>query len=380
MIGREEVRAITEAVQENGGFTWTIGKRGARMEAELSKLTGVENVVLTNSGSSALLLALLALNLPRGSRVMLPATLFPTALSAVKYAGLSPVVIDSDPKTLCINDEELEEALEELPNVAAVIVVNIAGSMPFYPNILKLQRKYKFKLIIDNCDGFGGTHKGRFIESFADVATTSFHAAHILSMGEGGAVFAKDKAVAKRARMFRDWGREGGDDKPTAIKELPRDYPQRYSYPVLGFNLKPLELQAAVGLVQIKKLDTFFEIRKRNFEALLETFSVSSFFRGVCVYFENEPCWFSFPVICRTEGIRTNAVKFLESKNIETRPIFAGNIMKHPASEGSIAFSSLSGAEEIMRRAFFVGLSPRTTPEMLRYIERCVKEFIKKYA
>lgn len=385
-IGEAEIKSLLDSVTENGGFTWTIGKRGTQLEKELAVLAGHKSAVLTNSGSSALLLALLGLDLPKGSAVALPATCFPTALSAIKYAGHDPVIVDSDVPTFNMSYNSLVSLLYGFEKgkrkLAAVVLVAIAGNVPDMEAYRKLARKHGFKLILDNCDGFGGTFKGKPIESYADIACTSFHAAHIISMGEGGAVFTSDSSVERRVRQYRDWGREDGSDLPTTIEALPAGYPRRYSYPVLGFNLKPLELQAAVGLVQLKKLSKFKKMRAQNYKRLREIFSkYPSCFINVGVVTGAEPCWFSFPLLVltpeRKEGVREFS-KFLESKNIETRPIFAGNIKKHTIGKNLYSMKDLQGADDILNYGMFIGLSPRTTPEMLDWIEKCVDEYVEK--
>src|SRR3989344_595612 len=237
VITNKEISALLATINENGGFNWTVGKKGSEFEKALAKYTGHKHVIFTNSGSSGLLLSLLALDLPKNSLVVLPAKTFPTAFSSVIYAGYKPLVVDSKVETFNIDEKELEKAFRKHPNIKAVIAVNIAGNIPNLVAIRKLTKKYESKLILDNCDGFGGVYDNKPVESLADIAVTSFHAAHIITTGEGG------------------------DDAPTQLAGLPSDYPRRYSYPVLGFNLKPLELQAAVGLVQLKKLEIFKKIR-----------------------------------------------------------------------------------------------------------------------
>lgn len=378
VITNEEINALLATINKNGGFNWTVGEKGTEFEKALSDYTGHKYTVFTNSGSSALLLSLSALNLPKGSLVVLPATTFPTAFSSIIYAGHKPLVIDSKIETFNIDEKELEKAFKKFSNIKAVIAVNIAGNIPNLASILKITRKHGAKLILDNCDGFGGVYNKKPVESFADVAATSFHAAHIITTGEGGAVFTSDPEIANRARQFRDWGREGADDSPTELSGLPADYPKRYSYSVLGFNLKPLELQAAVGLVQLKKLDKFKKIRTGNFKQLHKIFSkYPSMFTPVKAEEDADPCWFSFPIFIH--GVPKSAlVNHLSKNNIETRPIFAGNILRHPIGK-SKSLSVCQNADEILEKGLFMGLSPRTTPDMIKFIEKVVDDFAKTH-
>lgn len=376
VITKEEIDALLATINKNDGFNWTVGEKGSEFEKALAEYTTHKEVIFVNSGSSALLLGLLGLDLPKNSYVVLPATTFPTAFSSVVYAGYRPLVIDSKIDTFNIDENELRKAFKNYSNISAVIAVNIAGNIPNLAAIRELTEQYGAKLLLDNCDGFGGKYQGKPVESLADVVATSFHAAHIITTGEGGAVFMSDSKIATLARQYRDWGREGDDDAPTLLAGLPADYPRRYSYPVLGFNLKPLELQAAVGLVQLKKLERFKKIRTDNFEQLNKIFSSHpDLFRPVIKEKMADPCWFSFPVY--SHGVsRSLLVDHFSKNNIETRPIFSGNILCHPIGKAE-SLGACPNADEILKKGLFIGLSPRTTPDMIEFIRDTVEDFAK---
>src|SRR3989338_6782688 len=378
VINNEEIDALLATINKNGGFNWTVGERGSEFEKALAKYTGHKHAVFTNSGSSALLLSLLSLNLSKGSFVVLPATTFPTAFSSIVYAGYKPLIVDAKIETFNIDEKELEKAFRKFSNIGAVIAVNIAGNIPNLVAIKKLTKRYGAKLLLDNCDGFGGKYAGKPVESLADIVATSFHAAHIITTGEGGAVFTSEPEVAIRVRQFRDWGREDGSDESTSLSGLPADYPRRYSFPVLGFNLKPLELQAAVGVVQLKKLKKFKKIRTGNFKKLNKIFSkYPHLFKPVQAENDADPCWFSFPIFIH--GVpKSDLVSYLSKNNIDTRPIFAGNILRHPIGKAQ-SLGVCSNADEILKKGLFIGLSPRTTPEMIRFVEKTVDNFAKRY-
>lgn len=380
VINQREMTAIINVITKSNGRNWTIGKEGENFENELAHHTKKKYVVLANSGSSALLLAMLSLRLPKGSRVVIPATCFPTAISAIVYAGMVPVLVDSKLDTFCIDEASLEKALTSIHGIRAVIAVNIAGNIPNLDRIIALAKKYGLKIILDNCDGFGGNYRGKPVEQFGDIAGTSFHAAHIISMGEGGAIFTNDKNIATLARMYRDWGREGADDSRTALSGLPADYPKRYAYPVLGFNLKPMELQAAQGRIQLKKMRGFKREREKNFMMLYQTFKKYPNFFGVMRREENaDPCWFSFPLWVKGFE-RKKFLKFLDGKNIEWRPIFSGNIARHPIGKRYALHNvvPLSHAETILKNGLFLPVSPRNPRQAYAYLCRCIDEFINK--
>jgi CDP-4-dehydro-6-deoxyglucose reductase, E1 len=381
VIGPEEVDVILGAIEEGNGRNWTIGRRGEAFESALSSYIGdgYTYTLLVNSGSSALLLALHGLNLPKGSIVALPATTFPTAFNAIVQAGYVPLLIDTDPRNFNLMIEELHKIGKRYVNkLKAILAVAIAGNIPNMDQLRELADFYKVPLILDNCDGFGGLWKGEPVEKFADIACTSFHAAHIVSMGEGGAIFTSHYEWYGRMRQLRDWGREGATDEPSINPMLPEGYPQRYSYEVMGYNLKPLELQAAMGLVQFGKLQQFKQERAANFAYLKSVFDACpQHFKTVAVEEGADPCWFSFPLFVLNNK-RTEFATYLESRNIETRPIFAGNIAKHRSVLTTVykKIGSLGYADLVMEGGMFISVSPRNPQSAYEYIKQCVDKYV----
>lgn len=385
IISHEEVEAILQTIEKNSGRDWTIREKGLEFEEALSNHTGCDHVILTNSGSSALLLSILSLDLPRGSLIAIPATCFPTCYTAILYAGHIPFIIDSDPNTFNVNEEYLYQALKQYPEIKAFVLEIIAGNIPDMIQIRKACINSNTKLIVDNCDGFGGEfYNGNnyvSLEMYADIATTSFHAAHIINMGEGGAVFTCNEDYAERALQYRDWGRQSGTNDFNFETTLPRDYPQRYTFPMAGFNLKPLELQAAMGLVQLRKLDYFKKIRTKNFQYLAREFEYENLgFQLIKEYPTAKPCWLSFPVKMKIPFTRAKLVNWYQEHGIETRPIFAGNILKQPfvSKYPCRIYGSLNGANDILENGFFLPVSPRNSPEVYKYIVDVTKEFYKE--
>ncbi len=251
-IGLEEVKAVMDCMLTQGGTRWTVGENSVKFEEELAEKTGVKRAVVVNSGSSALLVALTALHLPKGSKVIIPAVNFPTAFNAIIQCGLVPYVVDVDIKTLNLDLEEVKKAVEKT-EIKAVIAVNIASNPVDYRKLRKIVGEAK--IICDNCDGYGTLVDGKFVDTYADISCVSFHAAHIITTGEGGACLTDDTELADRCLKLREWGRATGTDDIYQYSGFPEDYRSRYVYEEIGYNMKPLELQCAMGRVQLTRLE-----------------------------------------------------------------------------------------------------------------------------
>lgn len=368
---KEDFDAIQSVLDRNW---WTIDKEGQQLEKELAEFVGMKYATLTNSGSSALMVAYASLGLPEGSEVITGAVHFPTTIASLYYNKLTPVFIDNEIGTLGLDPELIEKAVTDKSK--AIIVVAIAGSIPKIDEILAVAKKHNLITILDNCDGFGGTYNGKTIESYFDIAVTSFHAAHILCMGEGGAVFTNNDNYGQKAASLREWGRLGGydgiDDKKK-LEGIPEDYPARYLFQFMGFNLKPLELQCAMGRTQLKKLPKIKAMRFRNYSQL---YAGLSDIPGIKLFDYNEDCsWFGFPMLAYNRG---GLRDFLESRDIETRTIFGGNITKQPGFRGFGRIATgLPVADKVMDDGMFVSVHPDLTEEMVDYIIDSIREFYK---
>lgn len=370
MMGNEEREAMLRVYDSQGGRRWTIGPESEAFEEELTEKTGVKRSVVVNSGSSALLLALTALKLPKGSQVVIPAVNFPTAFNAIIQCGLVPLVVDVDLKTLDIDLNEVEK----LKGYSAVIAVNIASNPV---DLIKLREKVgdDCKIILDNADGYGTLVDGKFVDTYADISCVSFHAAHIITMGEGGACLTNDEELADRIKKLREWGRASGTDDLYDYPGLPDDYRSRYVYEEIGYNLKPLELQCAIGRVQLKKLEGFREKRLHNFTKLKEVFSKYPQFETVESLNNAQVCWFSFPFLCK-DIPRKKVMDYLENNNIECRTIFSGNVLRHPAYKDIeyISYGDLPNADRVMKDGMFLSVHPSITDEMIAFIDHCLGE------
>lgn len=375
LIGEAEKKAINKVINSN---YWPLSSEGEKMEKEAAKYLGVKYGILANSGSSAGLLALAALELPRGSEVIIPATTFPTIFNIILQCGLVPVVVDSKVGTYNLDPNELEGAISE--KTRAIICVHAVGNPCDMPAIMKIAKKHKLYVLEDNCDGWGGTLHGKKVGSFGHLSFTSFHAAHIVAMGQGGGVFTNDRELARRVRMYRDWGRQSDIDRRTNGSKwptLPEDQDARFIYEKIGWNLSPIELQAAMGRVQLRKTAGIKARRKTNFHYLYKHLSKFNDLIMPVWLDGADPSWFSFPL--STCGPRAPLVAFLEKNGVETRSMFGGNILKHPAykdveyREGT----ALSEANFILEQSFWLTCHPRYTTKDLKGI---IDLFEKYYA
>lgn len=372
LFGKNERDAINKVLDRNW---WQIDKEGELMEKEASKYLGVKYGVLANSGSSAALLALLALELPKGSEVIIPAVTFPTIFNIILQCGLVPVVIGAKIGTYCLDVKEVERAIS--PKTKAVIAVHLLGNIVDMPALMKLAKKKKLIVLEDFCDAWGSKINGKKIGSFGHINFTSFHAAHIIAMGQGGGTFTNNKVLAEKVRMYRDWGRQANLTmrENTKYPSLPKDQNPRYIYEKIGYNLSPLELQAAMGRVQLRKVEKIKKLRKRNFDYLFKELSkfkeliMPKWIEGADI------CWFGFPISVKSR--RPELIEHLERKRIETRTMFTGNAIKHPCYEKSIyrISGSLKEADWILEHSLWFTVHPRYTPKNLKYIIDSFHEF-----
>lgn len=367
MLGAAEKAAIKKVVDSN---YWPLGENGKKMESEASKYLGVKYGILANSGSSAGLLALAALELPAGSEVIIPATTFPTIFNIILQCGLVPVVIDSKVGTYNLDPDEIEAACS--PLTKAIICVHAVGNPCDMPRIMEIAKKLDLYVIEDNCDGWGGSIGGKKLGSYGHINFTSFHAAHIVSMGQGGGVFTNDAELARKARMYRDWGRQSDLSRRTNGKKwptIPEDQDARFIYEKLGWNLSPLELQAAMGRVQLKKTNKIKRLRRRNFDYLYEHLARFEDFGLILPTVDDkaDPSWFSFPLTYENRG---ELVAHLEKWGIETRSMFSGNILAHPGYQKVQHRQSgdLAGANYILKHSWWITTHPSLTKDDLKYI------------
>jgi CDP-6-deoxy-D-xylo-4-hexulose-3-dehydrase len=395
VFGKEE---ITAAVEASLDFWLTSGPYTEKFESRFAKIVGMRHAFMVNSGSSANLVALTSLTSPKhgdralrpGDEVLTVAAGFPTTVTPILQNNLVPVYVDVDLETYVANDAALESAIG--PKTKAIMMAHTLGNPFNLDFVQKLAEKYNLWLIEDSCDALGGSYQGQNLGSFGDLSTFSFYPAHHMTTGEGGAVLIKKVAHKTIVESFRDWGRDcwcapGCDN--TCLKryewqlgELPEGYDHKYTYSHLGFNLKSGDIQAAIGLAQLDRLDNFIELRKRNWQYL----------RNNLVHLEDrfilpkatensDPSWFGFALTVRgnVRKTRNQIVKELNEAKIATRLLFGGNLLRQPAFAGTPrrVFGELTNTDIIMNQTFWIGVWPGLTTEMLDYVIETLEKIMK---
>ena len=389
---------IVKLVDSSLDFWLTTGRFAAEFEREFAKRMGLRHCLLVNSGSSANLVAFSALTSPKlGDRQILPgdevittATGFPTTVNPAIQYGAVPVFLDVDVPTYNIDVSLLEEALS--PKTKAVMVAHTLGNPFDLATITDFCRRNGLWLIEDCCDAVGARYDGKPVGTFGDLATVSFYPAHHITMGEGGAVLCNQGAIKVLAESFRDWGRdcwcEPGKDNTCGKRfdqqfgTLPAGYDHKYVYSHIGYNLKVTDMQAAVGVAQLAKLDGFIEARTRNFDHLYEGLSdLQDYLLLPEATPNSEPSWFGFPVAMRPDApiSRNDLVRALNDRGIGTRLVFAGNLLRQPAYLDIThrVVGDLTNADFVMENALWLGVFPGLTPDHIDHVIDVVHTLIK---
>ncbi len=373
----------------------TLGRYGGQFETGLASFIGSKRALLVNSGSSANLVAvsslcsgLLPSHLKPGDEVITPAATFPTTLNPILQNSLVPVFADIELGTYNINPAMLEKCVSE--KTRAIMVPHTLGNPNDMDVIMEIVERHGLFLIEDTCDALGTKWGGKYVGTFGDFGTLSFYPAHHITTGEGGAVVTNSAQLSKIAESVRDWGRacwcKPGESDTCGMRfkfrlaGVPFDH--KYMYSNIGYNLKPTDMQAAIGVAQLKKLPQFIERRKHNFKILYDALSsYEQFFILPKWSGKADVSWFAFPITVK-EGAgfsRNDLTQHLEKALIETRPIFAGNILHHPAyrSISKRIVGSLDNSTRLIRDSFFIGVYPGITDEMLDYMIKVFKEFFR---
>jgi CDP-6-deoxy-D-xylo-4-hexulose-3-dehydrase len=376
----------------------TSGRYAARFEQELARFVGLRHAMLCNSGSSANLLAVAALTSPKlgdrrlqpGDEVITAAAAFPTTVFPIVQHGLVPVFVDAELGTYNASPDRMAEAIT--PRTRAIMLAHTLGNPFDLDRVMALARQHDLWVIEDNCDALGSSWRGRMTGTFGHLATASFYPAHHITMGEGGCVLTGLPLLKTIVESFRDWGRDcwcdtGADNTcgkrfAWQLGQLPPGYDHKYIYSHVGYNLKLTDMQAAIGVAQLRKLPGFIEARKRNWQRLRDALGELEDFLVLPRATEHaDPSWFGFAVTVR-EGApfdRKSLVESLESRRIATRPLFAGNLTRQPVFQGVNyrVSGDLTNTDTIMRRTFWVGVYSGLTEAMMDYVGDAFRQFVR---
>ncbi len=390
---------MTTLMDSSLDFWLTSGRYAKKFERDFANFLGATYCSLTNSGSSANLLAVSALTsiklgerrLSPGDEVITTACAFPTTVNPIIQNNLIPVFLDVDlDGTYNIESKKIEAAIS--PKTKAIFLAHTLGNPFNIDKILPIVKKYDLWLIEDNCDAVGSKYNNRFTGTFGDISTYSFYPPHHLTMGEGGALLTDDALLKRIIESFRDWGRDcwcdPGIDNTCKkrfdwqLGKLPFGYDHKYIYSHIGYNLKITDLQASIGVAQLKKLPRFIEARKKNWEFLYKKLKKYENYFILPKAMENsEPSWFGFLLTVRENApfTRNEITKHLEDNKIATRLLFSGNIVRHPSLENAKyrIVGNLANTDFIMENSFWIGVYPGLTEDMLNHMVNVIVDFIE---
>jgi CDP-4-dehydro-6-deoxyglucose reductase, E1 len=391
----KEIAALVDASLD---FWLTAGRYAKLFEEGLAKFLGIKYCLLTNSGSSANLLALTALTsvflgerrLKAGDEVITTASGFPTTLNPIIQNNLIPVFVDIALGTYNINVKKLERAISRKSK--AIFIAHTLGNPVDMEKLLKIANKYKLWVIEDNCDALGSVYKNKYTGTFGHISTFSFYPAHHITMGEGGALVTNDLVLRRIIMSLRDWGRDcwcgpGADDTckkrfTQKFEQLPFGYDHKYVYSHIGYNLKVTDMQAAVGYAQLKKLPGFIKSRRKNFEYLYR--SLKNYVKFILlpeIALNVRPSWFGFPILVKENALfkRDEIVEYLEEHKVATRMLFGGNLIRQPAYKDLKCRISgkLENTDLVMNNLFWLGVYPGLEDEHLSYIAKVFHDFFR---
>jgi CDP-6-deoxy-D-xylo-4-hexulose-3-dehydrase len=388
--GQEEVDAVVEVLNGNTA----LGDKTTEFEEKIATMFGKKYGVMVNSGSSANLLAFELLRLPAGSEVITPILTFATTVAPIVQKGLVPVFVDVDPATYVINMEQVEAAITEKTKV--LMIPHLMGNIPNMEKLAELAEKHSLYLIEDSCDTLGGQYDGKPTGTYSHITTTSFYGSHIINgAGGGGMILVNDPEWQQRLVVLRGWGRQSSLYGEKASSELLENrfkmelsgipYDNKFIFSEMGYNFLPLELSSAFALVQLQKFPIFAKARKENFAQLYEFFKKQSKYFTVSEQTpKTDTIWLAFPLIIREDApfTRLELVTYLENNNIQTRPVFTGNILKQPGFADvphRLAQESYPNTENIMRNAFVVGSHHGLSQEQIAYMCETFSTFLAQY-
>ncbi len=389
VYGAEEIEAVVKCL----GESTQMGNYSRKFEKAIANLFDKKHCLYVNSGSSALLIGVEACNFPEGSEIITPALTFSTTIGAILKNHLIPVFVDVKPLTYCLNVEQVEELITD--KTKAILAPNLMGNLCEWDKLRKIADKYDLLLIEDSADTLGSTFEdGRSSGSFTDISITSFYGSHIINCaGNGGALAINDDQILKSAKLLRSWGRSSSlfDEKSEAIENRFNidlngiDYDAKFVFETVGYNVEGNELGAAFGLEQLKKLKSNINTRQLNFKKQIQFFNKhKQFFLNPIETEGVNTSWLAFPILISQDAPfkRKDFQIYLEKRNIQTRVVFTGNILKQPMCKGiekRVTSSGLHHADEVMKRGVLLPVHHGMTNEMFNRLHETIEEFIDNF-
>ncbi len=386
VYGNEEIRAVINQLKK----TTQMGRSVKSFEDKISKIFSKKHGLMVNSGSSAISLAINVLNIKKGDEVITPCLNFGTAVSAIVLSGAIPIFVDVNINSLQIDSSKIEKRITK--KTKAIMVPNLIGNIPDWQSIKKIAIKYKLKVIEDSADTLGAKIKNKSTGIYSDVSITSFYGSHVISCaGNGGMFMTNDRKLFERAKVLRSWGRMStlikdseNIKKRLNIKLLGFEYDKKFVFSELGYNFEPSELGASFGLEQLKKFNKFSKLRNLNFKYhynFFEKYERYFILPKISKFVKTN--FLAYPIIIRPNKFfsRKELQIFLETKNIQTRPIFSGNVLRHPAFRFLISKKNkikyFKNSDFIMKNGLLIGCHQGLNLKKLDYIHKCISNFIK---
>lgn len=392
VYGKEEIKAVNRVLENPAKITY--GEQTKRFEEVVAKLFGKKYGLMVNSGSSANLLAVELLNLPLGSEVITPILTFSTTLAPLVQKGLVPVFVDVEEGTYVINTQQIESLISS--KTKALFIPSLIGNIPNMKELRRIAKKYQLYFVEDSCDTLGATFAGKPTGTYSDISTNSFYASHIITTAGGGGLLCFNKPDwLEKSIVMRSWGRQsslfGTHEKSEDLKKRfttavidNKIYDAKFVFSEIGYNFQPLELNAAFGLEQLKRLKKFTFTRRKNFKTLWSFFKqYENYFSLPLQHKEVMTNWLAFPITIRQGApfTRLELVTFLEKNNVQTRPIFSGNILKQPAFR-AINHRTLAGlypiTDHIMHHSLLIGCHHGLEEKHLDYLMGVLGKFFRR--
>ena len=388
VYGKEEIKAVVNQLNKTTQMGYSVNK----FEKLIAKKFSKKYALMVNSGSSALTLAMNVLNFKKNDEIIVPCLNFGTALSSVLQCGATPILVDIEVETLQINADKIEEKINS--NTKAIMVPNLIGNIPDLKKIRNLANRYHLKVIEDSADTLGAKIGNKNTGYYSDISITSFYGSHVISCaGNGGMFLTDDKMLYEKAKVLRSWGRMSSlitdsenIKKRLDIKLKGYDYDKKFVFSEIGYNFEPSELGASFGLLQIKRFNKFSNIRVRNFNMHKKFFnSLKNFFITPKINKNVKTNFLAYPIILKKNKYfkRKNLQIFLEKNNIQTRPIFSGNILRHPAFKKVISkrnkINAFKNSDYIMKNGILIGCHQGLSLKHMRYIHTKINEFLNKF-